>query len=150
MTRDIHQQVREWIATGEQPVELQAHLRDCEACQTFAEASGQVIRSLRMIPISAGPALVASAQMRVRMRAQEIQQRRERLWFVWLSCVLVGLSALVTTPLLWRGFAWLGEWAQVPAPVWQATFAVFWVAPTLVAAVLLLARGTHLVDQKYR
>lgn len=155
MTRDIHERVREWIAAGgqvgdSQEAALQAHLRDCEACRSFADASNQVIRSLRSIPIAARPSLVQSTQTRVRLRAQELRQRQERLWLVSMSCVFVGLWGLVTTPLLWRGFAWLGEWAKVSAPVWQTSFAVFWVAPALVAGVLLIARGTHLTDRSYR
>jgi hypothetical protein len=65
---------------------------------------------------------------------------------VWMSCILVGLSAAITTPLLWRGFQWLGEWARVSSPVWQVGFMVFWISPALAASLIFLARGIHLTD----
>jgi hypothetical protein len=81
--------------------------------------------------------------MRVRLRAHQLREKQQRLWLVWMSCLLVGLSAAVTTPLLWRGFEWVGQWAEVSSPVWQAGFAIFWIAPALVASLLLLGRGVH-------
>jgi hypothetical protein len=63
-----------------------------------------------------------------------------------MACILVGLSASITTPFFWLGCQWLGEWAQVSRPVWQVGFVVFWVSPALVASMLFLARGIHLTD----
>jgi hypothetical protein len=87
--------------------------------------------------------LVSTTQMRVRHRALELQRQRERLWLVSVSCIAVTLCALFSSVALWRGFAWLGERAQLAAPVWQVGFLVFCVMPALVAGILLLARGTH-------
>jgi hypothetical protein len=82
--------------------------------------------------------------MRVRARARELRHRRERVLLVAGSCALVAILSALTTPLVWRGFEWLGQWNQMPAPVWQTGFLLFWVAPTFAAGVLLLAHGTHL------
>ena len=73
-------------------------------------------------------------------------REQERLWLVWMSCILVGLSAAITTPFLWRGFQWVGEWARVSSPVWQVGFMVFWISPALAASLIFLARGVHLTD----
>jgi hypothetical protein len=82
--------------------------------------------------------------MRVRIRARELRQRRERLLLVASSCALVAISSALTTPVIWWGFEWLGRLNQVANPVWQVGFVLFWVAPTIAAGVLFLAHGTYL------
>jgi hypothetical protein len=88
--------------------------------------------------------------MRVRFHAGRLRQARQRMWFVGMACLAVGLSAAVTAPLLWRLCAWLGAWVGVSAVVWQASFIFFFFAPALVVSVLLLARGTHWTDDHER
>lgn len=159
MTSDVHQRVREWIAlvgvegaglSESQQSQLQAHLRECDLCREHAEGTTHVIRSLRSVPLTAGPSLVRTTQARVRARAQQLQQQRERLWLVLMAGAGVALSAAVTTPIIWRIFAWLGTWAGVSSPVWQTGFTAFLVAPALLVSMLLLARGTHLTDDAGR
>jgi len=149
MTRDVHEQAREWIACGEglagpQQEWLQTHLEGCPSCREYAETAQHLVRSLRAVPIVADRSLVQSTQMRVRARARELRQRRERLVLVTLSCALVAVSSALTTEFVWRGFEWLGRWEQLSNPVWQVGFVLFWMAPTIAAGVLLLAHGTHL------
>jgi predicted anti-sigma-YlaC factor YlaD len=157
MTRDVHEQARQWIALGgvddlpqAQGAWLQTHLYQCESCRDYAQATGRLIRSVRSVPIAAGPGLVRATQMLVRARALQLREKRERLWLVGMSCVLVGLSAAIFTPLLWRGFAWIGQWAEVSSPVWQTGFAIFWIAPALVISVLLLGHGVHMTGNGSR
>ncbi|MGA8490573.1 MAG: zf-HC2 domain-containing protein [Terriglobales bacterium] len=152
MIRDPHQQAREWIAWGSQGLKdsertwLRAHLDECPSCRHYAQAAEQLVRSLRSVPVAADLTLVRTTQMRVRLHADQLRQRQERLWLVWMSCIVVGLSAAITTPILWRGFEWLGEWARVSSPVWQVGFMVFWISPALAASLIFLARGVHLTD----
>ena len=149
MTRNAHDEAQELIALGEglsdaQQAWLRSHLGECEACRHYAEASNEVVRALRSLPLAADSRLVRATQMRVRFHASRLRETRERLWLVGMACLGVGLSATLTVPLLWRLFAWMGEHAGVSSWVWQAGFAVVWIAPALVVSVLLLARGTHL------
>ena len=151
MTRDAHDEARELIALGEgftdaQQARLRTHLGECEACRHYAEAAQGVVRALRSLPLAADSRLVRATQMRVRFHASRLQETRERLWLVGIACLGVGLSATLTVPLMWRLFAWMGEWAEVSPLVWQAAFAVFWITPALVVSALLLARGTHLTN----
>ena len=152
MIRDPHQHAREMIACGSQGLTdsqqtgLRAHLDGCAACRNYAAAAERLVRSLRSVPVAADLALVRTTQMRVRLHAQQLRQSQERLWLVWMSCILVGLSAAITTPFFWRGFQWLGEWARVSSPVWQVGFMVFWISPALAASLIFLARGIHLTD----
>jgi predicted anti-sigma-YlaC factor YlaD len=125
---------------------LAAHLETCASCRAFAENAAQTIHGLRAIPIAAERSLVSTTQIRVRRRALELRRNRERLRLVSVSCTAVTLCALLSTVVLWRGFEWLGERAQLASSVWQVGFLVFCVMPALVAAILLLAKGKHLAD----
>jgi predicted anti-sigma-YlaC factor YlaD len=125
---------------------LAAHLETCQPCREFRENARATIRSLRGIPVAASGRLVSTTQMRVRQRAAELQRQRERLWVVCVCCVAVTLSAAVTTLLLWRGFAWMGEQTWLSAPVWEGGFIVFYLMPSVFAGILLLSRGTFLAD----
>jgi len=151
MIHDIHAQARRWIALGragdpaeEQRSSLETHLDECESCQAYAEATERLIRSVRSVPMAAGPSLVRSTQARVRERARQLREERERLWLVGVSCFAVGISAAITTPLLWRAFQWAGNWTGVAQPIWEVAFAVFAVAPAIVTSALLLGRGIHM------
>jgi hypothetical protein len=125
---------------------LAVHLESCPPCREFAENSRETIRSLRAIPITAGGSLVSTTQMRVRQRAEELQRQQERLWVVCACCAAVTLCTGVTTAVLWRGFAWMGQQARFSAPVWEGGFVVFCLMPAVLAGILLLARGTFLAD----
>jgi predicted anti-sigma-YlaC factor YlaD len=151
MTGNDHERAREIVAlagagdlSGKEQSWLRVHLQGCSACRTYADAAGQMIGALQSDFLSSDFALVRATQMRLRSRAVELRQRRERLWLICTACVFVGLSAAITTPFIWRAFEWIGVWAGVSNSVWQAGFTFFWVVPSLVAGGVLLARGTHL------
>jgi predicted anti-sigma-YlaC factor YlaD len=151
MKADIHQQVQQWIAcagvedvAGEGSASLQQHLLECPSCRDYADAASQMVEALRSVPFAADSNLVRSTQQRVRARAYQLQQERNRLQFVWMSCALVAFAAAVTTPFLWQGFRWISEIANVSTPVWQIGFAIFWISPSLAISVFLVARGIHL------
>lgn len=150
---DLHERARKLIALSDAGTVssgdrswLATHIEECAACRAFADNVRETIHALRAIPIAAERSLVATTQARVRRRALELQRQRERLWLVSVSCIAVTLSALLTSVVLWRGFAWLGERTQLDSSIWQVGFLVFCVTPALVVGVILLARDTHLSD----
>jgi len=147
MTGNEHERAQEMIALGDkQQLWLRGHLENCAACRDYAEAVGRAVSALHSRPLTpqADTDLVQTTRMRVRNRAAELRQKRERLWLVCLACSLVSLSAVVTTPLCWRAFAWIGSSAGFSNPVWQTCFALFWIVPALVVGIILGARGIHL------
>lgn len=150
MNLDAHEEARQLIAceaddrSAQEQAWLQSHLEGCSSCREYAEAVGQAVKVMRGIPVAAERALVRSTQLRVRARARELRQRRERALLVAFSCALVTVSSALTTLLIWRGFEWLGQWNQTPNSIWELGFLLFWVAPTIAAGVMLLAHGTHL------
>lgn len=127
---------------------LETHLATCEPCNQFAQNSRSAIRALRATPMQAGVSLVSATQMRVRQRAAQLHRQQERFWIICACCAAVSLCTAVSTAVLWFGFAWLGQQARLAAPVWQSGFAVFWLMPSLLVAILLLAWGTHFADHK--
>ena len=154
MTPNPHDEARELIGlaaaealSAAQQSQLESHLEECPACRDYAEAAGGVIRALRSVPLAADSRLVRATQMRVRFHAERLRQTQERIWLTAVVCVGVGFSAALTAPLLWRLFAWIGEWAGIPGAVWQTAFVIFGIAPAMVVSVLFLARGTHLADE---
>lgn len=125
---------------------LRAHLEECAACRDYADAAGGVVRALRSQPVAADFSLVRATQMRVRSRALELRRQQERLWVICVCCVAVTLVTASTTAVLWRGFAWLGQEARLPGPVWQFGLLAVGLMPAIVTGILMLARGTYWAD----
>lgn len=152
MTESSHQKIRRLIAISADDLSeaqralLHAHLQDCRSCCDYAAATVEIVRALRGIPVAADPGLVRNTQARVRARALALRQRQQWLMLVALACPLVGLSAAITTPLIWRAFDWIGIHAGLSRLVWQAGFAFYCMVPALLVSVLLLFRGTHLAN----
>src|SRR5207248_10759203 len=126
------------IALGEglsdaQQAWLRAHLDRCETCRHYAEASNGVVGTLRSLPLAADSRLVRATQMRVCLRALELQRQQERLWVICVCCVAVTLGTAFTTAVLWRGLAWMGQQARLPGPVWQIGLVALGLMPAIVA-----------------
>lgn len=148
-----HDQARELIAlaggqhlSDTQQSWLQAHLQACGSCSDYAEDVGRTISALRSTPLAADFALVQTTKLRVRSRALELQQQQLRHWLVCISCLLVGLSAAISTPLFWRMCEWVAAQAGIASWIWQAGFAFLWIAPALLVSIILLAHGTQTIQ----
>jgi predicted anti-sigma-YlaC factor YlaD len=155
MTQSTHEQARELIAlagandqdlSSAQQTWLRAHLEDCADCRNYADAAGRVVRGLHSQPVAADFALVRTTQLRVRSRALELRRQQERLWVICICCVAVTLVTASTTAALWGGFAWMGQRARLPDPVWQFGLLALGLMPALVTGILMLARGTYWSD----
>jgi predicted anti-sigma-YlaC factor YlaD len=155
MTQSSHQEIRRLIATSAddlseaQQALLHAHLQDCGPCRDYAAATAEIVRAVRGVPLAADPRLVRNTQARVRARAVALRKRQQWQTLVALACPFVGLSAAITTPLVWRAFQWMGTYVGLSRPLWQVGFAFYCMVPALLVSVLLLLRGTHLADNGY-
>jgi hypothetical protein len=125
---------------------LTAHLESCATCRKFAENTRETVRALRGVSVTADVHLVSRTQLRLRQRARELQGRQERLWMVTVCVTAVMVSTLTTTAMLWRVLSWLGQQVHVPALLWQGGLALSLFVPTILIAIFLLARGTHLAE----
>jgi anti-sigma factor RsiW len=125
---------------------MEDHLLACAACRARANSVDEAIRSLRSVAVQLDPAVVEVTRMRVRARSREVGARRPpRLW-LWLACALSWAWIAESGTLLWRGFAWLAGRFGVPSPIWQMTFALWWVLPALVVAAALGLRSLQGAD----
>jgi hypothetical protein len=72
------------------------------------------------------------------LRAQqsgEVSSSNTLLWIITAASWLLGIFS---APLVWRGFAWVGEWANLPKPVLEFGFVLWWAVPALIAVAAVL------------
>ncbi|HEX5227813.1 MAG TPA: hypothetical protein VFW44_08890 [Bryobacteraceae bacterium] len=127
----ISAQDREWLGR---------HLDECADCARLADRTAVALRSLRAVSIPVPPGLAERAQFRVYLRAEERRERGQDARTMWVACGTAWVLGILSAPLVWRGFEWLGDKAGLPSLVWQAGFVVWWTVPAVVAAVVLLQK----------
>jgi hypothetical protein len=125
----LSREEREWLT---------AHLRECADCTRWAQHTDAALRSLRQSPIPLPPGLAARTQFRVRLRAQELQEREPHRRLVWIICGMSWALGVATAPYVWRAFEWVGQRTGAPKLMWELGFGLWWTIPALVAAAVLL------------
>jgi hypothetical protein len=120
---------RQWLAN---------HLRECANCARLAQDTDAALRSLRQNPIPLPPGLAARTQFRVRLRAQEMQEREPKRRLIWIICGMSWALGVATAPYVWRAFEWVGQRTGAPKLLWELGFGLWWTIPALVAAAVLL------------
>jgi len=150
MNEDVHERARRLIDTlhveGASATDrewLEAHLANCAQCQRRAHATEQALQALRSLSLMVDPALVSTAQARVRRRARELRENQARLRALWISCGLSWLLGTLTAPLLWQAMAWLGRHFELSAAIWITAFALLWIAPASVVGALMVWRQSR-------
>ncbi|MGO9273474.1 MAG: hypothetical protein ACLQOO_25090 [Terriglobia bacterium] len=147
MSDDSHERAERLIAqarvegiTPEERVWLDRHTEECARCAGLSDATERALRSLRSVTVRVDPELVNRTQLMVRFRANQLERERAGMLPVWVCCAISWILGLVTAPLVWRGFEWLGRHAGVPNLMWQAAFVAWWLLPAIVAAAALALR----------
>jgi hypothetical protein len=129
---------------------LRTHLAGCEACAREASALASAVASLRALSVKAPPGLAYRTRLAVRRQLAHSAPEQPAGVLLWAAVVLSMASMMVTVPLAWWAFEWLGGSLQLPDTVWQAGFLASWFLPATIAAVLLawwrLAGGSSLVS----
>jgi hypothetical protein len=126
--------------TAEERGELEAHLEGCAGCRQGARQTELALGALRSAVPRFDVTLALRAQMRARVRGREMVEHAARMRALWVSCALSWVLGVVSAPLLWRGFAWIGQRWALSRPVWITGFALSWVAPAVVAAAVIAWR----------
>ncbi|MFB3922878.1 MAG: hypothetical protein ACE145_14230 [Terriglobia bacterium] len=116
---------------------LESHLDACAGCSAYAESVGRTLESLRWMPVELDPAVVAAARARVRLRARELREQESRMQGLWIACVLSWVMGVLSAPLVWWGFQWIGRHMALPDLAWQTAFVLWWVMPAAAAAAVL-------------
>jgi len=126
--------------TAAEREELEAHLEICVHCGKRARETELALRAFRAAAPHFDSSLVLRTQMQVRLRAHEIIENAARLRALWISCALSWVLGVVSAPLMWRGFEWVGHRLALSRVVWVTGFALAWVAPAGVAAAIIAWR----------
>ena len=137
--------------TAEERNWLEAHLESCPQCRKQALETEGALRALRSAAPRFDVTLVLTTQMRARIRACELIENAARMRALWISCTLSWVLGVVSAPLLWWGFEWIGHRWAISRAVWMTGFALSWVAPAVVAAAVIAwrqARGSSVTEPR--
>ena len=126
------QSLIEGLAPAEQTW-LDSHLRQCETCSRETVSTRELLRALRTVPVAVPHDLVARTQMRVRLRAQQAAQASDSNFVLWVLTAASWLLGVFSAPLVWRGFSWVGTQLNLPKPVLELGFVLWWAIPALIA-----------------
>jgi hypothetical protein len=135
--------------TAEERGWLDFHVDGCTPCSAHRVALLETINGVHaeLGNVSATAALVRKTQSAVRIRAAELQRREERMGPLWIACMLAGLWALLSIPLIWEGAQWLAGHTSVSMVVWQTAAIFIWLMPAgLSVALGVWARGLRAVE----
>jgi hypothetical protein len=155
MSQDVHARAGELIAQerveGISAAErswLEQHLAECELCTEQERTTEEAIRALRGVAIPLPRTLASRAQMRVRLRAQELHAQEPHWRLILAACGVSWAFGAVTAPYVWRSLAWLGHRAGMPKIMWEMGFGLWWALPAVVVAVILLSTNAGRSDRR--
>lgn len=120
---------------------LDAHLQNCSECSALAQSTELALRALRTVSIPFPSGLASRTQFRVRLRAQELQEREPRSLAVWAIAGVSWALGIATAPYVWQIFASAGERLHVPKLAWEVGFGLWWLIPALIAGGILVAEN---------
>ena len=120
---------------------LDAHLQNCAGCSAVAQSTESALRALRTVSIPFPSGLASRTQFRVRLRAQELQEREPRSFAVWAIAGVSWALGIATAPYVWQIFTWASERLHVPKLAWEVGFGLWWLIPALIAGGILLVEN---------
>jgi anti-sigma factor RsiW len=145
MSEDLHARAKRLIfrerveeLSADERQWLSAHTRDCAECAEWASSTVAAIRSLRSVSVPMPKGLASRTQMRVRLRAQQLQRSQPRWRVVWIACGISWAFGGATAPYIWRVLEWAGHRLGVPNVVWEMGFGLWWALPAAVAGLIVL------------
>jgi len=118
---------------------LESHLAQCPECAEYAGLLENTGRLLRSVAVTAGPALVATTQSRVRARAEQLREQQARVVLITVSFCIGVLASTASAWLWWKVGGWVAERIGLPASYVGPGILLFWLLPAIVIAVLMLA-----------
>lgn len=146
--REIHARAQQFIVQhhveGLGPKDrawLDAHLQECSECSNVAQSTEAALRALRTTSVPFPAGLASRTQFRVRLRAQQLQEREPRSIAVWAIAGVSWALGIATAPYIWQLFAWIGDRLHVPKLVWELGFGLWWLIPALIAGAILLVEN---------
>jgi hypothetical protein len=145
MSENVHQRAEQLFAqslveglSSSDQAWLETHLRECADCSRQTASTQELLHALRNVPVSIPRDLAARTQLRVRLRAQESAQTSTSGALLWIITAASWLVGVLSAPLVWRGFAWLGAEFNLPRPILELGFVLWWAVPALIAVAAVL------------
>jgi len=117
---------------------LDQHLQGCAACARATAATQELLHALRNVSVSLPRDLAVRTQLRLRLRAQESAQASQGGYLLWVITGFSWLVGVLSAPLVWRGFTWVGNYLHVPKLALEMGFVLWWVVPALFAVAAVL------------
>jgi hypothetical protein len=141
MNEQLHKRATEFILrrqvegiSREDERWLSTHLAECESCAAEQRQLDESLSALRTVHLDLPRNLASRAQLRVRIRADELREREPARKFVWAIAAISWTLGVATSPWVWHGVEWLGHATGAPRILLQAGFALWWSVPPLIAA----------------
>ena len=119
---------------------LDAHVGQCPECGRYADLSARAVRALDWFAIEPDPAAALRVEEVVRSRAEVMRSAEAQAKSLWIGTAVAIFLTFTGSALTWRPLAWLASQWNLPSRVWQMGFAVFWLLPSLLLALLPLFR----------
>ena len=82
--------------------------------------------------------LAARTRLRVRLRAQEFSRTANGSLWLWLVTAASWVLGVLSAPLVWKIFSWMGSSFGVPKLALEMGFILWWTVPALVAVGVVL------------
>jgi anti-sigma factor RsiW len=117
---------------------LEQHLHACAECARETAATCEILQALRNVPVALPHDLAARTQLRVRLRAQEAMPASNTGMLLWVITGMSWLLGILSAPLVWRGFSWVGSEFGLPKLALEFGFVLWWTIPALIAVGVVL------------
>jgi hypothetical protein len=145
MNENLHQRAQQLFAqslvegiSADDRAWLDAHLRECGDCAREIASTGQLLQALRTVPVTVPRDLAARTQLRLRLRVQEASQTASSGALLWIITAASWILGILSAPFVWRIFAWAGGRLNLPKPVLEFGFVLWWTIPALIAVGVVL------------
>lgn len=150
MNENLHNRALELIAKAcieglseSERASLAAHTQDCTFCAEHERQTDRALRALRTTAIPVPANLVSRTQFRVRLRAQQLQEREPRRRVLWFICAMSWALGIASAPYVWQAFAWIGQRTGAPRLLLQLGFSLWWAIPALFAAAIVVLESAR-------
>jgi hypothetical protein len=135
----LDQAMMEAISPDEQRW-LHRHTEECAECSRYGELSRRAIRALDSFAFELDPAAALRVENAIRSRANRLASNEFHRRRLFIGAVAAMLLTIAGSIAMWQSAAWLaGRW-NLPSPVWQVGFAMFWLLPSILLGILPLFR----------
>ena len=135
----LHRSLVEGISVEDQHW-LDAHVGQCSECGRYADLSARAVRALDWFALELDPAAALRVENIVRSRVDGLRLAEAHAKSLWIGTAIALFLTIAGSAVAWRALASLaGQW-NLPSPLTQIVFAVFWLLPSLLLAFLPLYR----------